>query len=222
MCRGDGSMLLAVLRSGCACGGQEPGPPQVAGWLDLVSSEFVPGPVPADAGPCEQGGGTPGGCGTVSTLTLCDRADGGGPVAFLRHLAYTCDGEPVGQWDTLIDGTTPYTPVGEIGPCQPSEGEPCEPAPACPGLVGLSGPEEWTLPAQADSVQVTVVCPPVTVIPCGGATAGVEIRECGVSLGWSAPGTGCRPGTLCEDFRVVVPDGAAAYVSWTSTCETGP
>lgn len=224
MCRPGGPSLLAVLRSPCACGGTEAGPPEVAGWLDTGSGVFTAGALPEGAGPCGEGGGSSGGCGSVSTLLLCDRVDGGDPVTFMRHVAHACDGEAVGQWDTLLDGVGPYTPAGEVGACRQDGGAAaCDPVPVCPGLVGLSGPEEWAVPPGTDSVQVTVVCPPVTVVPCGGATSGVEIGECGVSLGWGAAPGGCRPGALCGDFRVIVPEGAAAYVSWTSTdCGTDP
>ncbi|PSK57984.1 hypothetical protein B0E38_01829 [Streptomyces sp. 111WW2] len=46
---------------------------------------------------------------------------------FARTVCRDCTGEVVSSTDTLLDGTTPYTPVGLVGVCQPSpaEAEPC-------------------------------------------------------------------------------------------------
>lgn len=52
LCRPDGTMLLLVVQSGCAECGQDPGDPQVAGWIDTTTGAFTAGPPPADAGPC--------------------------------------------------------------------------------------------------------------------------------------------------------------------------
>ncbi|WP_411092317.1 hypothetical protein [Streptomyces sp. 049-1] len=48
---------------------------------------------------------------------------------FLRTVCRDCDGMVTSITDTLLDGTTPYTPVGLVGVCQPDaeEGEPVEP-----------------------------------------------------------------------------------------------
>ncbi|WP_457455665.1 hypothetical protein [Streptomyces sp. TE5632] len=46
---------------------------------------------------------------------------------FLRTVCRDCTGEVVSSTDTLLDGTTPYTPVGLVGVCQPEaeQAEPC-------------------------------------------------------------------------------------------------
>lgn len=152
----------------------------------------------------------------TKVVPLCDyTAPGAEPVTFLRHLTYDClTGEVIEQADTAADGTTPYTPVGEVGEC----GQ-CRPAPMCPGFTGLSGPEVWTIPSGTESVNLTVVCGPVTVFPCSGDTEGVVVNECGVSLAWSAEGGDCEPAALCESFRVEVPEGSEVYISWlTADC----
>lgn len=151
--------------------------------------------------PCQDG---------TKTLPLCDYQPDGSSISFLRRVTYDCvTGQVTEQVDTELDGTTSYTPVGEVGEC----GQ-CRPTPMCPGFSGLTGPEVWTIPPVTESVNITVVCPPLTVYPCSGDTGGVVVNECGVSLSWSAPGGDCRPGALCEGFRVEIPEGSAAYISW--------
>lgn len=57
----------------------------------------------------------------VEVIQLCDKAPGAASVPFLRHLVYTAGTVPPVVVDTLLDGTTPYVPVGEPGDC----GEQC-------------------------------------------------------------------------------------------------
>ncbi|MEU8870443.1 hypothetical protein AB0D24_04620 [Streptomyces javensis] len=220
LCRADGTTVLLVVRSGCADCDTEAADPELAGWIDTSTGAFTPGPAPADAQPCTgtgDGPGTDDGCGDATVLRLCDSTPDG-CVSFLRHLVHDCDGQVTAAADTELDGTTPYAPSGEVADCADCvpPAQPCAPIRTCPGLVGLSGPEEWTVPPGTESVQLTVACGPVTVYPCTGATDGVRINECGVSLNWSAPGTDCDSGALCEGFRIEVPEGAAVYVSWLS------
>lgn len=272
LCREDGSTILLVLRSGCACDGAEPTPPEVAGWLDPATGTFTEGAAPADAGPCGADD-----CASVSLLRLCDQTEeecvpflrhlvhdcdgtvtastdttldgvtpyapagevgdcedcpcgpctkvlplcdylGPGPtpvVSFLRHLVYDCTtGVVQEQTDTLTDGTTPYTPAGEVGEC----GQ-CRPTPMCPQLLGLSGPETWSMPEGTESLALTVACGPVTVTDCAGMAT--VINECGASFTWSAPPTECAPGRLCTPFTVEVPEGAAVYLSLLTPCDMG-
>lgn len=205
LCRPDGSAVLLVVRSSCAECGQDAGDPEVVGWIDPASSTFTAGPAPEDAGPCGAED-----CASVTVLRMCDQAC----VPFLRHLVHDCTGAVTSSTDTAVDGLTPYTPVGTVGDC--TDCQRCEPEPMCPGFVGLTGPETWTIPPATESVSLSVACGPVTVHPCTGATDGVQINECGVSLQWAAPGTECRPGVLCSTFRIEVPEGSAVYVSWLS------
>ncbi|MFJ6014464.1 hypothetical protein [Streptomyces sp. NPDC092952] len=53
----------------------------------------------------------------VEVIQLCDKTAGAAPVPFLRHLIYTAGTVPPVVIDTLLDGTTPYAPVGEPGDC---------------------------------------------------------------------------------------------------------
>ncbi|MER6632312.1 hypothetical protein ABT301_29530 [Streptomyces sp. NPDC000987] len=205
LCRPDGTSVLLVARSGCTGCGSPPAVPEIVGWLDPASGAFTPGPAPEDAGPCDTED-----CASVTLLSLCDQ----NCAAFLRHLVHDCAGAVISFVDTAPDGVTPYTPVGTVGDC--ADCQRCEREPMCPGFVGLTGPETWTIPPATESVSLSVACGPVTVYPCAGATDGVQINECGVSLQWAAPGTECRPGVLCAAFRIEVPEGSAVYVSWLS------
>lgn len=157
-------------------------------------------------------------CGPCTKVVpLCDYL-GPGPepvVPFLRHLTYDCEtGQVQEQTDTLIDGTTPYTQIGEVGEC----GQ-CRPVPMCPQLLGLSGPETWSMPDGTESVAVTVVCGPVTITDCAGNAT--QVNECGASFTWSAPPTDCAPGRLCVPFTVDVAEGAAVYLTLLGPCDLG-
>ncbi|MFF5422105.1 hypothetical protein, partial [Streptomyces misionensis] len=46
-------------------------------------------------------------------------------VPFLRTVCRDCDGQVLTTTDTLLDGITPYEPVGTVGVCHPPETEPC-------------------------------------------------------------------------------------------------
>lgn len=111
LCRADGTPILLVVRSGCACGSTPAGDPETAGWIDPVTGTFTPGPAPAGAGPCD------GACLDVTTVQLCDLTPGGGCVPFLRHLVRDCDGAITSTTDTALDGTTAYTVAGAAGDC---------------------------------------------------------------------------------------------------------
>ncbi|MFI9591202.1 hypothetical protein [Nonomuraea sp. NPDC052265] len=111
LCRADGTPILLVVRSGCACGSTPAGDPETAGWIDPATGTFTPGPAPAGAGPCD------GECLDVTTVQLCDLTPGGGCVPFLRHLVRDCDGAITSTTDTTLDGTTAYTVAGAAGDC---------------------------------------------------------------------------------------------------------
>lgn len=168
--------------------------------------------------------------GYASTLQLCDVV-GDDCTPFLRHIAYTCDGEPRRVTDTDLSGTTPYTPSGTVADCATACGgnngrtneddvsppEPCTPVPMCARLSGISGPDTWTLPDGAESVTISILCGPVTVTDCGGE-ATVLNEGCG-TLSWTAPSGDCKPGKLCTPLTVDIPEGSAVYVQWTEPCE---
>lgn len=211
LCREDGSAVLLVLRSACACDGEPPAPPEIAGWIDSATGAFTEGPAPADARPC---GTTENGCASVALLRLCDQTDDGACTPFLRRLVIDCDGETTASTDTALDGVTPYEAAGTVIDCD--ECAPCRPAPMCPQLLGLSGPETWTMPDGTESLAVTVACGPITVADCAG-TATV-INERGPTFSWAAAASSCAPGSLCGPVTVEVPDGSAVYVQWLSPC----
>ncbi|WP_086778056.1 hypothetical protein [Streptomyces griseus] len=112
LCQEDGTPLLLVLRSDCACDGAQPGAPEVAGWIDPATGAFTAGPAPAGAGPCPSSS-----CASVTVLRLCDSTDDGECVPFLRHLVHDCDGQVTASTDTGTDGTTPYAVVGQSIDC---------------------------------------------------------------------------------------------------------
>lgn len=209
LCQEDGTPLLLVLRSDCACDGAQPGAPEVAGWIDPATGAFTAGPAPAGAGPCPSSD-----CASVTVLRLCDQTPDD-CTPFLRHLVHTCDGEVTASADTAVDGLTPYVPTGVPVDCESCTA--CEPVAMCPTLLGLSGPETWTMPEGTESLAVTVVCGPVTVTDCAGNST--VINECGTSFSWAAPAsTGCAPPGLCTPFTVGVPEGAAVYLSFLAPC----
>ncbi|MFE4329623.1 hypothetical protein ACFRQM_09225 [Streptomyces sp. NPDC056831] len=58
----------------------------------------------------------PGAIDDIEYLVLCDTAADGTVVEFLRGLTPNGDGTST-AYDVTLDGTTPYTPVGEVGRC---------------------------------------------------------------------------------------------------------
>ncbi|MFG2404273.1 hypothetical protein ACGFR8_08015 [Streptomyces brevispora] len=112
LCQEDGTPLLLVLRSACACDSAEATDPEVAGWIDPATGTYTPGPAPAGAGPCPSSD-----CASVTVLRLCDSTPDGDCLPFLRHLVHDCDGTVTASTDTATDGTTPYTVVGEPIDC---------------------------------------------------------------------------------------------------------
>ncbi|WP_309317394.1 hypothetical protein [Streptomyces salinarius] len=273
LCLDDGTTILLVLRSACACDGAAPAPPEVVGWIDPATGTFTEGQAPAGAGPCGADD-----CASVSLLRLCDQTPDGDCVPFLRHLVHDCEGTVTTSTDTALDGTTPYTPTGTAGdcddcPCGPCTkvlplcdylgpgptpvvpflrhlvydctsgavleqtdtltdgstpytpvgeiancGE-CRPTPMCAQLLGLSGPELWSMPEGTESLAVTVACGPVTLTDCAGNTT--TVNECGATFSWAAPPGDCQPGQLCTPFTVDVPEGSAVYLNLLAPCDLG-
>lgn len=151
--------------------------------------------MPVEPLPCGPGDPGPGpdpgpGCGAAVLLPLCDITPDD-CVPFLRHLAHDCDGIVTGQYDTLPDGVTPYTPVGEVGDCDDC---PCEDGekvvPLCDYLPdGTSVPFLRHITYDPDTGQVTEQVDteldgstPYT--PTG------EVGECGE----------CRPTPMCPQL----------------------
>jgi hypothetical protein len=89
-------------------------------WLDVygVETEAPTGTVV----PCGGGGGpdSP----DTEVVKLCDVAEDGTSVPFLRALTYIEGMDAPTVTDTLLDGTTPYTPTSTVSLCTPSSDEP--------------------------------------------------------------------------------------------------
>ncbi|MET7809754.1 hypothetical protein ABZT26_02705 [Streptomyces sp. NPDC005395] len=130
LCLDDGSTILLVLRSACACDGAEPAAPEVVGWLDPATGQFTEGQAPDGAGPCRDE------CASVSLLRLCDETEDG-CTPFLRHLVHDCTGTVTTSTDTTLDGTTPYTPAGTVIDCDDC---PCGPQTKVVPLCDYAGP----------------------------------------------------------------------------------
>ncbi|WP_433341729.1 hypothetical protein [Streptomyces sp. CA-253872] len=85
-------------------------------WLS-AQGEPVPAPE-GDFVPCGTGCGAGGSGGLeVEVLALCDTADDGTVVEFLRHITYGTAGQVSVVVDTALDGFSPYTPAGAVGLC---------------------------------------------------------------------------------------------------------
>jgi hypothetical protein len=147
-------------------------------------------------------------------LILCDCLPDGTTHQFLRRITIDCvTGEitEITDWET--NGIEPYKPVGEI--VEDCEECACKRS-TCARLAGISGPDTWSLPDGVDSLNISVVCPPVTVTDCTGEPT--VINECG-NLNWTAPATStCEVRPLCTPFVVDIPDGSAVYIQWTEPC----
>ncbi|MFJ4702813.1 hypothetical protein ACIP5N_32135 [Streptomyces sp. NPDC088768] len=90
-------------------------------WLD-AQGEAVPAPE-GDFVPCGTGCGAGGSGGLdAEVIALCDTADDGTTVQFLRHITYGTAGQVSVVVDTALDGFSPYTPSGTVGVCQPEQG----------------------------------------------------------------------------------------------------
>ena len=183
LCREDGTTILLVLRSACACDGAEPSPPEVVGWLDPATGTFTEGPAPADAGPCSASG-----CASVSLLRLCDQT-GQECVPFLRHLVHDCSGTVTASTDTTLDGTTPYTPAGEVGDCEDC---PCtKTVPLCDYLGPGPEPSVPFLRTLVYDCETGAVQEQTDTLPDGSPyTPTGEVGECGQ----------CRPTPMCPQL----------------------
>ena len=183
LCREDGTTVLLVLRSTCACDGAEPTPPEVVGWLDPITGTFTDGPAPADAGPCGADD-----CASVSLLRLCDQT-GEECVPFLRHLVHDCTGTVTSSTDTALDGVTPYTRAGTVIDCDDC---PCAPRtkviPLCDYLGQGPEPVVQFLHHVVYDCTTGEVLEETDTLPDGSPyTPRGEVGECGQ----------CRPTPMC-------------------------
>ncbi|WP_433379413.1 hypothetical protein [Streptosporangium sp. CA-115845] len=80
---------------------------------------------------------------------------------FARTVCRDCTGEVVSSTDTLLDGTTPYAPVGLVGVCQPDAEEPGEPVEPDTEVVQLCD-------TAADGISTAFLR--VLTFPAGGGT----------------------------------------------------
>jgi hypothetical protein len=104
---------------------------------------------------------------------------------------------------------------GGSGPGPGPDPAECEPVPMCARFTGISGPDQWSLPADVESFTIDVICGPITVTDCGGEAT--IVNECG-SIQFGAPSLGCNPGVFCTPFTVDVPEGSSIYVKYNVPC----
>ncbi|MEU5497972.1 hypothetical protein [Streptomyces griseofuscus] len=110
LCRADGTTILVVVRSDCAdCDTQAPDP-VVVGWVNPLTGMFMPGPAPADAGPCTTD------CIDTVCRQRCDDTDGDG-VADATYSELWCikaDGTATLVLTYQDDPSVPYTPTSPV------------------------------------------------------------------------------------------------------------
>ena len=180
----------------------------------LTGEPYTPiNPGDCDDCPCEP---------EAKVLPLCDHQGDGTIVRFLRRITYDCEtGQILTQEDFELDMTTPYTPQGRVDNCPcGGDSEPCEPEPVCSRFMGMAGPDVWELPEGVESFSISIICGHgIEIRDCVGEVTVVN-EGCGV-LNYAAPqpGTGCTSRTFCTPFTVTLPEGAAAYFQWITTCD---
>lgn len=142
-------------------------------WLDAqgVATDAPEG----DLVPCGTGCGTGGGAGLdVEVLELCDIAEDGTTVPFLRHITYGTGGQVSVVLDTALDAFAPYTPSGTVTVCQP------EPAPDVELLALCDISEDGTVPFLRHLVyQAGATAPTVLDTLLDGATPYAPAGEVG-------------------------------------------
>ncbi|MER6975701.1 hypothetical protein [Streptomyces carpinensis] len=110
LCRADGTTILVVVRSDCAdCDTPAPDP-VVVGWINLLTGMFMPGPAPADAGPCTSD------CIDTVCRQLCDDTDGDGQAdtTYSELWCIKADGTATLVLTYQDDPSTPYTPTSPV------------------------------------------------------------------------------------------------------------
>lgn len=142
---------------------------------------------------------------------LCDAGPDGTSTPFLRRYTVTATGA-VTTVDTALDGTTPYTPVGEVGTCAPT---PAANPQITPSVQRQTGAGTVTIPAGARSVTVLVYADTTTASIGGGAAVTLPA---GTSLTWAVDQGGAGSERLADAF-VFTGSGAGADFIVASTRE---
>ncbi|MCX4458677.1 hypothetical protein OOK58_42980 [Streptomyces sp. NBC_01728] len=133
---------------------------------------------------------------------LCDVAANGTSTPFLRHYTTSGSGTPA-MSDTLLDGTTPYTPTGSVVRCGTS------PNPQIDSTVQRqTGAGTVTIAAGARSVTLVVYAGSPTVALSGGTAVPIAA---GSSLTWSVD-QGGKSGEALQDSFVFMGIAGADFV----------
>ncbi|MFD9422301.1 MULTISPECIES: hypothetical protein [unclassified Streptomyces] len=153
----------------------------------------------------------PGAVNDVEYVVLCDTGTDGTVTEFLRQLTPTGDGTSSTS-DTLLDGTTAYTPVGRVGTCGGSL-VPCGTGTGgTPGVSGpiVSGNEELSSVALSRPISPATEheVPGMGALITGG-TWHLPATKCGVSTSGQDHGLGALrlpavPRPLCDAGTVTV------------------
>ncbi|MDX3345886.1 hypothetical protein PV387_03405 [Streptomyces sp. ME02-6987-2C] len=122
LCRADGTLILAVVRSGCVECGETPEAPAAVGWIDPATGLFTAGVLPADAGSCAAAETAACCSPSITSATLC-QPDGTSILVVVRSACLGCAEDPtdpvVVGWFDLTTGvfTAGPAPAG-AGPCE--------------------------------------------------------------------------------------------------------
>ncbi|MCX4550602.1 hypothetical protein [Streptomyces sp. NBC_01500] len=131
----------------------------------------------------------PGAIDDVEYLLLCDTGSDGSVTEFLRQLTPNGDGTSTTR-DTLLDGTTAYTPVGRVGACAGSL-VPC--GTGTGGTPGVSGP----ITSGNEELSSVALSRPIK------AATEHEVPGMGALISggtWHMPATKCGVNTSGEDY----------------------
>lgn len=204
LCLADGTPILVVLRSLCACDGAAPGDPETIGWVDPATGAFTAGPLPAGAGPCDA-------TGCVDTLCRqrCDDTDGDGQAdaTYSELWCIRADGSAELVLTYQDDPSVPYVPVA-----------PVECTYGCPEsetvtLCDDSGP----FLRRYSFLNGTATYEDVAL---DGQTPHVVSGTVGVCGGTADPGTECAsPTTPAATLGLCLADGTPIAVLITRDCD---
>lgn len=131
---------------------------KIIGYVDYTLTGDLYEPVgdvgicPSVDGPVEVTGTIRTECHHCETLTLCDHIDSGEDdehIPFLRTICHDCDGNLASTRDTMLDGETPYEPVGNVTQCS-TAGSDCRDTTTLM-LCHMADPDEPVTPSAEDA-----------------------------------------------------------------------
>lgn len=160
--------------------------------------------------------------GDSDMIILCD--DNG---SFLRHIVYDTDGSVKHTFDTNLNGTTAYTPVGTIETCAASTSD-METLVLCDNngsfLRHLTRDADGTVTISDTTLNGTTAYIPVgTVKYCGGETLTTETyRIAGPAVGASTPSTGPASNPTVGNTVAISPPYRALSWVWLRQTQQDP